>query len=176
MSQPITEEQVRDIYRETIEPLYRFVSRRCGGDRELAEDITQETWIRAVRVWRLEGIPQQPIAWLTTVSRNLLLNQLRRRPHLSLDHVAAERALAAVEADCLSDSAEVAAAVNRALDRLPSNQSRLLEAFHYDHRRVAEIADAYGISERAVEGRLRRARENLRRLLESGFHREGEIR
>ena len=142
----------------------------------MAEDITQETWIRAVRVWRVEGIPRRPIAWLTTVSRNLLLNQLRRPAHLRLDQIAPERVLAAVEADCLSDSAEVAAAVNRALDRLPGHQSRLLEAFHYDQRRVADIADAYGISERAVEGRLRRARQNLRRLLEAGLPREGEIR
>ena len=40
------------IYRETVQELYRFVSRRSGGSRELAEDITQETYLRAVCEWR----------------------------------------------------------------------------------------------------------------------------
>ncbi len=37
------------VYRETVHELYRFVWRRSGGSRELAEDITQETYLRAVR-------------------------------------------------------------------------------------------------------------------------------
>lgn len=36
------------MYRQTIRPLYAYVSRRCGGDRALAEDVVQETWLRAV--------------------------------------------------------------------------------------------------------------------------------
>ena len=49
MRRPITEDDIRRIYRETIDDLYGLVLRRCEGDRDLAEDITQETWLRAVR-------------------------------------------------------------------------------------------------------------------------------
>jgi DNA-directed RNA polymerase specialized sigma24 family protein len=49
MPQPAGEDEIRRIYQATIDDLYGFVSRRCGGDRDLAEDLTQETWLRAVR-------------------------------------------------------------------------------------------------------------------------------
>src|SRR4029079_19282916 len=85
MPELITEEQLKHIYRETIAPLYRYASRRCGGDRPLAEDVTQEVWLRAVREWRRSGLPRHPWAWLLTTARNLFLNELRRRPAVSFD-------------------------------------------------------------------------------------------
>jgi RNA polymerase sigma-70 factor, ECF subfamily len=174
-AQPMTEQRVRELYHETIEPLYRFVSRRCGGDRATAEDITQETWVRAVRAWRTDGIPESPIAWLTAVARNLLHNHLRRRPFLPLEAAPAERVAApaiALDEDDEAERTELAAAVNGALARLPAGQSVLLTEYHFERRRVAELALARGISERAVEGRLRRARLNLRRLLEKVLPKE----
>jgi RNA polymerase sigma-70 factor, ECF subfamily len=166
MPDRITEDQLRRIYRETIDTLYAYASRRCGGQRELAEDVTQEVWFRAVRDWRRTGAPANPLGWLTTVAHNLILNHLRRRENLPLDSVSPAEVLAAVESDTVSDSAEIATAVSHALTRLPKAEAALLEAFHYDRSKVSQLAESYGISERAVEGRLRRARERLRRELE----------
>jgi RNA polymerase sigma-70 factor (ECF subfamily) len=175
MTEVVTEEQIRLIYRATIEALYGFVSRRCGGDRELAEDITQEAWMRAVRDWRAKGVPEKPIAWLTTVARHLLLNHLRRGRVIPLELVAAEGDLLDMNHGSNDDAADITYAVRRALARLPLGQSHLLEAFHYDRQRVADLAASLGISERAVEGRLRRARENLRREIESAAHEQGDL-
>jgi RNA polymerase sigma-70 factor (ECF subfamily) len=166
MREPITEEQLRRIYGETIDALYGFVSRRCDGQRELAEDVTQETWLRAVRDWRRNGPPDNPLGWLTTVARNLILNHLRRREPVPLESVAPADVLAAVDANTVSESEEIATVVRQALLRLPTAEAQLLETFHYDRVKVAQMAAAYGISERAIEGRLRRARERLRRELE----------
>jgi DNA-directed RNA polymerase specialized sigma24 family protein len=46
MARRPSEDDIRRIYRETVDDLFAFVSRRCDGDRELAEDVTQETWLR----------------------------------------------------------------------------------------------------------------------------------
>ncbi|HET7374287.1 MAG TPA: sigma factor-like helix-turn-helix DNA-binding protein, partial [Gemmatimonadaceae bacterium] len=54
----------------------------------------------------------------------------------------------------------------QALGRIPKAEAKLLETFHYDRVKMSQLAELYGISERAVEGRLRRARERLRRELE----------
>ena len=48
-------------YRDNVHELYRFVSRRCGGNRSLAEDVTQETWLKAVVHWRKKGLPDEPL-------------------------------------------------------------------------------------------------------------------
>jgi RNA polymerase sigma-70 factor, ECF subfamily len=162
-----TEERIVAVYRETIDALYGYVSRNCCGDRTLAEDVTQETWLRAVREWRRKGPPDRPLAWLHTVARNLLVSYYRKRRPAPLDAVAAGELLAAVDDGRAVESAEMATVVCHALARLPAAEARLLEAFHFEDRRVSHIAEAFGLSERAVEGRLRRARQRLRRELES---------
>jgi RNA polymerase sigma-70 factor, ECF subfamily len=166
MRERITEDELRRIYADTIDALYGYASRRVGGQRELAEDVTQEAWLRAVRDWQRNGPPRNPLGWLTTVARNLILNHLRRREALPLESVSPAEVLAAVDTDALDDSAEIAAVVRQAMLRLPTEEAQLLETFHYDRLKVAQLAETYGISERAVEGRLRRARERLRRELE----------
>jgi len=50
-----------------------------------------------------------------------------------------------------------------------------LETFHYDRLKMSQLAEIHGISERAVEGRLRRARERLRRELESALKEIGGL-
>jgi RNA polymerase sigma-70 factor, ECF subfamily len=161
------EERIVAVYRDTIDQLYRYVSRNCGGHRTLAEDVTQETWLRAVRDWRKKGPPQQPIAWLTTVARNLLVSYYRRRRPAPLESVSASDVLAALENGRAAESSEIAAVVCHALARIPNAQAQILEAFHFEDRRMSQIAQTLGLSERAVEGRLRRARQSLRRELES---------
>ncbi|HSA55734.1 MAG TPA: sigma-70 family RNA polymerase sigma factor [Gemmatimonadaceae bacterium] len=175
MREPATEARIREIYAETIDALYGFASRRCGGDRELAEDVTQETWLRAVREWRRSGIPDKPLAWLQVVARNLILNVLRRRGRVSLDDVTSAELIAALDEGRASESSEVASLVNHALDRLPEKQARLLEAFHFERFKVSQLAQALGMSERAVEGRLRRARESLRREIEAVLKAQGGL-
>jgi RNA polymerase sigma factor (sigma-70 family) len=171
LHRPITEDDIRRIYRETIDDLYGFVSGRCEGDRDLAEDITQETWLRAVSAWHAGGLPDHPLAWLTTVAKNLLANHFRRRPSEPLDETIDEST-----GDAASTGAdERRSLVARALARLPLPQLKLLQAFHFERRPVADIAATDGLSERAVEGRLRRARQLLRREIESDPDSEGEI-
>jgi RNA polymerase sigma-70 factor (ECF subfamily) len=175
MPEPVTEARIREIYAETIDALYAYVSRKCGGDRELAEDVTQEAWLRAVREWRTSGVPRTPLAWLTVVARNLIFNHFRRRGRSPVSRVSAEELLSAVDDDRMSDSFEVASMVSRALARLPSTQARLLEAFHFERAKVSELARTFGMSERAIEGRLRRARERLRREIEATMKAEGGL-
>lgn len=165
MSPRISETQLRSIYETTVDALYGYASRKCGGERELAEDVTQEVWLRAVREWSRTGAPDNPLAWLTTVARNLLINHYRKKQGISLDSVSPEEILAAVEDDRANESIEIASIVTRAMALMPPAESQLLEAFHYERQKMSQLAAAYGITERAIEGRLRRARERLRAVI-----------
>ena len=170
------EDRIVAVYRETIDPLYGYVARHCGGDRSLAEDVTQEAWLRAVREWRRHGPPERPLAWLTTVAHNLLASYYRRRPLAQFDPRSGVEPAAPDNQAANAESAEIQAAVGQALNRMPPEQARLLEAFHFNDRQTAHIAEGEGLSERAVEGRLRRARQRLRRELESIFGSGGTTR
>lgn len=50
-----------------MDALYGYAARGCEGPDQLAEDIIQETWLRAVREWPCFGVPDDPLAWLATV-------------------------------------------------------------------------------------------------------------
>lgn len=152
---------VLDAYRTTVGPLYGWVARRVGGDRALAEDVVQETWLRAVAHWRRSGPPEDALAWLSTVAGNLLRSHFARRRPVVVDR----RALDLAREDFEPDGPDAAATLQWGLARLRAGQARLLSAFHLDGLSVADLAREHGLSERAVEGRLRRARSALRRHL-----------
>ncbi len=165
----LTEAELVRIYREHTGPLYAYVSRRAGGDAALAEDIVQETWLRAVTSWPRRGIPDQPPAWLIRVARNLLVSHFRRKRPQSVDPTEL-----ALEHDRLRpDTPWAAALVAWGLSRMRRRQAALIEAFHFEGKSTREIAAEYGLSERAVEGRLRRARQNLEQHLRPYLSTEG---
>lgn len=51
---------------------------RLTGDFDAAEDALQEAYARALVVWRREGVPERPAAWLNTVSRRIAIDRNRR--------------------------------------------------------------------------------------------------
>jgi len=167
------EPPILDVYRQTMGPLYAYVSRRCAGERALAEDVVQETWLRAVDAWRRHGVPDTPSAWLATVARNLLVDHYRRRRLVPLDDETSALALAAVDNGFDTASAEAARLIQWGLTRLPRRQSQVLEAFHFEQQSVARIAADLRLSERAVEWRLRRARQKLRQAIEGLLAKRG---
>jgi len=172
MARSPTENDIRQIYRDTIDDLYGFVARRCDGDRALAEDIAQEAWLRAVRAWHRDGLPDRPLSWLTTVAARLLSNHFRRPGFQSLDLAGGDVPIEG--RDAAADRTERRSLVERALARLPRAQVWLLESFHFDRSTVGEIAATQGLSERAVEGRLRRARQKLRKQIEADLASNGD--
>jgi RNA polymerase sigma-70 factor (ECF subfamily) len=172
VSGSLTDADLVRIYRSTMGPLYAWVSRRVGGDQALAEDLVQDTWMRAVADWPAHGVPREPLAWLIRVARNTLVSHFRRmRPDLVdpalLDAVDPSTSLGASgSAPLEAGSPDTALVINWGLARLRRGHAELLEEFYFAEKSVREIAPDRGLSERAVEGRLRRARAKLRKVIE----------
>ncbi len=172
MSGPLADEEVIRTYRETIRPLYAYVSRRVGGDHGLAEDLVQETWMRALDAWPSRGVPREPAAWLMRVARNTLISHFRRLPPRPIDP-----ALLDLEAERFTpDSPDAATIVGWGLARMRRSHAEVLEAFYFEEKSVRAIAKEHHTSERAVEGRLRRARAKLRKTLTPLLRSPGETR
>jgi RNA polymerase sigma-70 factor (ECF subfamily) len=161
VSGPLPEPELVLLYRQTIRPLYAYVSRRVGGDAGLAEDLVQDVWMRALADWARNGLPREPLAWLLRVAHNTLVSHFRKlRPEL-IDPASIE-----IEDERLSPlTSETAAVVGWGLAQLSRSHADLLEAFYFDGQTVEEIASHHSMSTRAVEGRLRRARAKLRKAL-----------
>lgn len=160
MNRPDEAELLR-LYQETVRPLYAHVARRACGDRELAEDVTQESWMRAVSSWTREGLPREPLAWLQTIAQRLLADHFRSTSRRRLARVELE-----LDEQALRPATSSAAAlVQHGLTQLREADAELIAAFHLDGASVRELAAAKACSEKAIEGRLRRARVALAEVL-----------
>jgi RNA polymerase sigma-70 factor, ECF subfamily len=156
---------MQQLHDEHASALWRHCLRLTGSDRGRAEDLLQETLLRA---WRhrsvLDGPPAAVRSWLLTVSRNLLIDEWRSRRSRSELSVAEvpERVDPVDRTDQLLQSWVVAEAVTRLS---PDHRAVLLECY-YGGRSVAEAAERLGIPEGTVKSRTHYALRALRLALE----------
>lgn len=173
----MNEERWIQLLHECMPPLYRAVSRRVGGQRDLAEDITQEAWLRALEHWRREGVPKDPPAWLHSVASNLLRNHFRKRkPETGLELDAQPDENSEPSARAANERRiERVGAVQVGLARLKPAVAELLAARHLDGSSIEELAAERRVSVRALEGRLRRGRQALARHIDPAMLDETEV-
>ncbi|QQR86046.1 MAG: hypothetical protein IPJ76_15775 [Flavobacteriales bacterium] len=70
---------VENLFRREAGKLTSALTRFFGSNHlELAEDVVQETLIKAMREWPFKGVPDDPVAWLHRVACNGVINHLRR--------------------------------------------------------------------------------------------------
>ena len=146
---------------------------RVTGDFDLAEEVVQDAFVRALETWPERGIPDNPGAWITTTARNRAIDRLRRR-QLSVEKIEPLGRDTAVEL-------ELAASTTRAEDdAMPIADDRLRLIFTCCHpaltleARVAltlrtlgglttpEIARAFLVPEATLAQRLVRAKRKIR--------------
>lgn len=76
-ARPLDPTCVEEVYRAEFGRVVAGLAARFG-DLDLAEEMTQEAFVEAVRRWPDEGVPPNPGGWLTVVARNRALDRLRR--------------------------------------------------------------------------------------------------
>jgi RNA polymerase sigma-70 factor (ECF subfamily) len=149
------------LYNDHVAEVYRFVHRRCR-DRAIAEDVTQDTFLTAVRT--VQDPTEVTVGWLIEVARNRLVDIIRRRAR----YVDKLRLIGPDDVD-LDGSAAVAdrIRVHDALDRLRVEHRVVLSLHYIDEMTTEAIATELGRSHKSVEGLITRARRTLRRELEN---------
>ena len=146
------------LFRTYHAPLVRYLTRRLG-DRDWAEEVAQETFLRALRQ---ETIVNER-AWLFAVATNLVRDEARkdarRRRHLAL-LAEQERDSAVAPEPTTLERAQEAAMARKAVDAL-AERDRLALLMREEGLDYNEIAEALGLSAGSVGTTLSRARRRL---------------
>ncbi|HZE33577.1 MAG TPA: sigma-70 family RNA polymerase sigma factor [Actinoallomurus sp.] len=154
-----------ELYREYHRPLLSLVLRQTGGDRQWAEDVVQETMIRAWRSMdQLDPDAGSLLPWLATVARRIVIDDRRRKGARPPE--AGEGALETLQSADGMDELLRTVVVTEALKALtPAHREVLNETILRD-RTVNEAAEVLGIPVGTVKSRVYYAMRALRVVLE----------
>jgi RNA polymerase sigma-70 factor (ECF subfamily) len=150
-------------YDDAVPRVYRYLMARCG-DQSLAEEVTQQAFVEAIRASRQFVGTSDLVTWICAIGRNRLVDHVRR------DRRNADRHLRLIDQHAPDASVWQASderdAVEAALAWLPKDQRLSLTLRYLDQLPVREIAGLLHRSESATESLLSRARDGFRRAYE----------
>jgi RNA polymerase sigma-70 factor (ECF subfamily) len=153
--------------------LFRYLV-HLTGDRPLAEDVFQETWLRVLERGAQYDSRYKFEAWLISIARNLAIDHMRRKSPVSFSEL-----VRADEEDTAPDfpdtratpfdqaaQAELAAYMAAALAGVEAPYREVLTLRFHEGMRLEEIAQATGIPLSTVKSRLYRALALLEKRME----------
>ena len=150
-----------DLYRRHVGDVYRYTYAVLGNHAD-AEDVTQTTFVNALRALERGEIPREPSRWLLTISHNLVRQRWRQ--------AAARPVTVELVNDVPDETPEDDVRLDelvQALQRIPTNQREALVMRELEGRSYKEIAELLALSTSALETLLFRARRSLAEELEN---------
>lgn len=144
-------------------------------DKELAEDIFQETFVKVIVTIKQGGYTENGKfkAWIMRIAHNLVIDSFRQERSentISNDEVEVDlfnnRDLCEETIEDSLVRRQVLSDVRRLVKHLPDNQREVLEMRYYQDLSFKEIADLTGVSINTALGRMRYAILNMRRMAE----------
>jgi RNA polymerase sigma factor (sigma-70 family) len=158
------------LFRMEYRKIVAVLSKRFGFEQiEIAEDIASDTFLTATQTWGMNGLPENPVAWLYSVAKNKARNHLQR--NTVFEHKIAPEL-----------KSKAASSLQPDIDLSPKNiiDSQLQMMFAICHPSISpeaqiglslrilcgfgieEIADAFLTNKETINKRLFRAKEKLR--------------
>ncbi|TDR39715.1 RNA polymerase sigma-70 factor (ECF subfamily) [Tahibacter aquaticus] len=151
-----------ELVRRWSAPLYRYAL-KLAGEAELARDLSQDVWLRAIRGLPRLLDPAQFRPWLFGIAHRCFMDRLRSRYAIAVDNDTDPDALGALAID--ADEELLHQSLERGLAALPLLEREVLTLFYLESLPLAEISTVLQIPTGTVKSRLFRARKLLRQLV-----------
>jgi RNA polymerase sigma-70 factor, ECF subfamily len=163
-----TDARMRELYQAHATALHRFLLNVSFGAQQSAEDLVQETLVRAWRNLDRLGTEVDALRpWLITVARRIAIDSARARRARPAEDAAVDTSLMP-ETDDPIERLGTIDDVRTALRQLPERQRQVLVEIFYRGRSVTETALVLGIPVGTVKSRSFNALRALRSLVDSG--------
>jgi RNA polymerase sigma-70 factor (ECF subfamily) len=165
---PMDAEAFAGFYARSSRPLWAYLA-RCAGDRALAEDLMQESYVRFLASERLAELSREgEVAarrYLYRIASNLLRDHWRRPRTEPLEDAPEPQ-------DSTGDATEAQMRLNAALAQIKPRDRQLLWLAYAEGYSHQEIAEVMGMMRASVRVLLYRARHAMARLLDNNDRRQ----
>jgi RNA polymerase sigma-70 factor (ECF subfamily) len=158
------------VYKEFYLPLTKFVMKRMGASEKEAEEVVEETAVAAWKGWNTFRHKSSYFTWLCRIALNKIADyyhdQINSRSKIVVPLIEAltetdSKSLSPEEALVLKDLKK---SVNGVLNLMSPEKRRLLQFKYWYDMTYEEIGKILGISERAVEGKIYRAKHEFSKI------------
>jgi RNA polymerase sigma-70 factor (ECF subfamily) len=165
------DEAFREFHAHYFDRLYQFLLVLARGQEHEAQEALQETLLRVVRYARVFESEDAFWCWLKVVARSAARDagRKRRRYLTLLENFTWLRRNGAEPARATEEN-RLAEILAEGLEELPVDDRRLIEGKYLEGAAVKELSELTGLTDKAVESRLLRARRQLREILLKKLH------
>ena len=169
-TKPFTRVPFELVYKEFALPLTKFVMKRMGANEKQVEEVVEETVVAAWRGWNTFRHKSSYFTWLCRIALNKIADyyhdQVNKNSRIIVPFI---EALTETDSKSLSPEESLALkelrkSVNNCLDLMSPEKRKLLQFRYWYDLSYSEIAKVLGISERAVEGQIYRAKHEFAKI------------
>lgn len=152
----------RELVHRHVDAVFSAAVRRVGGDRQLAEDVTQRVFVELARQSRV--LQRHPVlsAWLHLTTRNQAAAVVRAERRRKRREAEAETMRRLTDDPAPPDWSRLAPSIDAAIDQLGETDRRAVLLRFMDRKSFAEIGETLRVSEDAARMRVDRALDKLR--------------
>ncbi|PIQ67596.1 hypothetical protein COV92_02110 [Candidatus Uhrbacteria bacterium CG11_big_fil_rev_8_21_14_0_20_41_9] len=167
-SKTVRKPDFRQFYELHFQNVYRFVFFRVYQNRDVAEDLTSEIFMRALKAFETYDPAKSEKAWIMTIARNHLINYYRDKKETSdLDEIAFQ--VQGIDGNELEDTNDTIREIQSGLLELEENDRELIELKYIQGYRYKEIANIVGKTPGAVRVETFRAMKKLKLIIKPRY-------
>lgn len=153
--------------------IYGFIYSKLG-DRDLSDDIFQDTFVKVVKSLKINGYQEEGkfVSWVTRIAHNLIIDHYRRGKKNTIINSSNNL----YEKDYFIDNGanaeeqiidlQISNDLRKMIDQLPDDQKEVVKMRMYDDLSFKEIAEMTNVSINTALGRMRYGIINLRKMME----------
>jgi len=153
--------------------IYSFIYSKVL-DRDLTEDVFQDTFIKVIRTLKLGNYNEQGkfVSWVMRIAHNLVIDHFRKNKRIPKFENSYDFDIFSVLSDSSLDAeksmikSQILSDVKKLIEHLPNDQKEVLKYRFYNDMSFKEISDKTGVSINTSLGRMRYALINLRNIIE----------
>jgi RNA polymerase sigma-70 factor (ECF subfamily) len=160
------------VYKTLSKPIFKFIAKRLGTKPQATEEVFEETMVAAWKGFETFKHKSSYFTWICRIALNKIADYYRGQVNERSKFVAPLlEELAYIEDKNISVEEKVALddlrlSIRNCLNILPDKKRNLLYLRYWEELTVRQIAKRMNLSERAIEGKIYRAKQLLKRTLE----------